>query len=106
MGDGPARSPGPAHYRPSDNEVVAHQKHAVFGTSERRHDSDDVDPDEPPGPGTHKVRKDPKPTDKPSAGLPKGEKGKLTGLGPIGYPSPGEYQPKLPKAGSKTIHVP
>lgn len=85
--------PGPAHYNPEDyNGMRLDGPSIAFTKSLRVHQSDLVDPDEPPGPGAHHVRV-PKSTDRVSAKsgtLSKDAKMKHTaGLGPDG-PGPGE----------------
>jgi len=99
--------PGPGRYDPEIDSVHPHSFHATFGTVERRHVADEVDPDEPPGPGSHNVRKDPKPTDKPSVGLPKDPKLKKTpGMGPVGFPGPGHYPLPTEKGTSAGVSFP
>jgi len=87
-------SPGPARYFP----IRASTAPAVsIGKSIRQHDSELIDADEPPGPGAHNLRKDPKPSDKPSAGLPKDARMRhgMPGMGPPG-PGPGAAFGSLP----------
>merc|ERR1712217_366466 len=104
FGEDGGKSPGPAHYMPSDCGITAHEKAAVFGSCERRHECEDVDPDEPPGPGTHKLKSA---LSTRSPGLPTAAKGKtVVGMGPVGYPSPGDYCVDVPRKAGKTIHLP
>jgi hypothetical protein len=81
--------------------------HATFGNVERRHFTEDVDPDEPPGPGAHKVRRE-FGFDAPNVGLPKSEKLKtVPGMLPPWSPLPGAHSPKLPTKGDgKTMGMP
>jgi len=84
-------SQGPAHYDPQDEICYASSPPITFSRSERQHQSDLIDPDEPPGPGAHTVRREPKVSDKPSAGMPRDMKlKKMSGMGPDG-PGPGHY---------------
>lgn len=64
----------PDAYDPDHSSVHPHSSCAVFGSSSRAHESEGVDPDEPPGPGAHNVRKEYSASDKPSAGLSQGER--------------------------------
>lgn len=100
--------PGPV-YDPTLKGVDPDPRSASWGTAERRHITDLVDPDEPPGPGAHTIRKEYKATDKPSAGLPKDEKQfrKIGGLGPPGIPGPGEYAIPSERLGKPiALHLP
>lgn len=82
---GLGQGPGPVY----DPKLATTSPMISFSKSVRTHQSDLIDPDEPPGPGSHTVRRDPKVSDKPSAGLPKDQKLKhVPGLGPAG-PGPG-----------------
>lgn len=84
--------PGPV-YDPRMESVFPHTAGAVFGTVERRHECDEVDPDEPPGPGSYQLSRQYRASDKPSTGWPKAErKGARAMMGPMGVPGPGEYQ--------------
>jgi len=85
--------PGPGTYDPDHTAVVAESYCATFGRSERVHESDLIDPDEPPGPGAHKVRQDPKASDKPSVGLPLAQRIKQSEKQTpgSGTPGPGMY---------------
>lgn len=94
----PVAVPGPGTYDPDVTSINADTYCATFGRSERVHEADLVDPDEPPGPGTHTVRRDPKAADKPSAGLPRDKRAKVHGLGPD-TPAPGTY--RMPSCLSK-----
>lgn len=77
-------------YSPKADVCFSYAPSVSFTRSCRLHESDLIDPDEPPGPGAHTVRVDPKPSDKPSAGLPKEAKMRtVPGLGPDG-PAPGD----------------
>jgi len=97
--------PGPAGYNPPMDAVTPYIQTAFFGYAERPKPGDGVDPDEPPGPGAHTL-KDTLAT-RPNPGLPKEEKlKKVAGMGPVGFPSPGDYKPVLPKAVSITCHLP
>lgn len=89
----PARSPGPAQYRIKDDVRHRSQPAVSFGKSTRIHECELVDPDEPPGPGAHTVRVDPKVADKPSTGLPKDAKMRETFLqrDTKTWPSPGDW---------------
>jgi len=99
FGDGP----GPGAYRPDVSAVDPHRAGAVFGTVERRHESDDVDPDEPPGPGTHEVRRPPVPNT--GVGMPKADTRKeIVGLGPKGIPGPGHYKAPIPEGKRIALH--
>jgi len=83
-------SPGPAAYNPKADICFEYSPLMSFNKSTRQHFCELIDPDEPPGPGAHTVRRDPKPTDKPSAGMPKDIKmRKVDGMGPEG-PGPGD----------------
>jgi len=102
-GDGP----GPGAYDPSVHGVDPNPYRAVFGTSARRHESEEVDPDEPPGPGAHRVRRDPKASDKPSVGMPRADSRKhVVGMGPQGIPGPGTYQVRLGLGKHMGVHFP
>lgn len=102
-------SPGPAQYSPKDDVRHRNQPPISFGKSTRIHECELVDPDEPPGPGAHTVRKDPKVTDKPSTGLPKDVKMREP-VRLIG-PAPGDCYRELPSSLEKGgrsigIHLP
>lgn len=103
------RSPGPARYEVEDGRIQRQTFHATFGNVERRHFTEDVDPDEPPGPGAHKVRRD-FASDATNVGLPKSEKMKtVPGMLPPWSPLPGAHSPKLPTKGrdsGKTMGMP
>mmetsp|Transcript_68179 Transcript_68179/g.197661 ORF Transcript_68179/g.197661 Transcript_68179/m.197661 type:complete len:515 (+) Transcript_68179:3-1547(+) len=94
-------APGPGAYSPDIRAVDPHSYGAVFGSVERRHESDDVDPDEPPGPGTHEVRRPPV----VGVGLSKADTRKeIVGLGPKGIPGPGQYKVPTPEGKRIGIH--
>lgn len=99
---------GPGEYHLRLQIITAHAPHAVFGSSERPHMGDDVDPDEPPGPGAHRVRRDHKATDKPSTAWPQDEKLKtVAGMGPVGHPPVGRYNPgRILQSKSRSIGLP
>lgn len=100
------RSPGFV-YNPNEEAVLPETFSATFGKSERRHAADEVDPDEPPGPGSHKVRKDATEGDILNPGLPQEEKLKhVHGMGPSYTPSPAAYSPKAPKGKAFTCATP
>eukprot|EP00930_Biecheleria_cincta_P039392 TRINITY_DN27090_c0_g1_i1.p1 TRINITY_DN27090_c0_g1~~TRINITY_DN27090_c0_g1_i1.p1 ORF type:complete len:583 (-),score=71.20 TRINITY_DN27090_c0_g1_i1:113-1861(-) len=100
----------PGHvYDPTLKGVDPEPRSASWGTAERRHISDTVDPDEPPGPGAHTIRREYKATDKPSAGLPRDEKQfrKMGGMGPLGFPGPGDYAIPSDRLGKPVgLHLP
>lgn len=90
LGPTPA-SPGPAQYTIKDSMGSALA--ISFGKSTRVHESDLVDPDEPPGPGAHTVR-EPK---APGLGLSKEERMRHTfGGGSFSGPGPGDCFKQLP----------
>eukprot|EP00440_Ansanella_granifera_P013809 gb/GFBE01015006.1/.p1 GENE.gb/GFBE01015006.1/~~gb/GFBE01015006.1/.p1 ORF type:complete len:574 (+),score=76.34 gb/GFBE01015006.1/:1-1722(+) len=99
-------SPGPV-YDPSLKGVSPDVHGASWGTSERVHFSDVLDPDEPPGPGAHNVRREYRASDKPSTGLPRDEKQfrKMGGMGPLGVPAPDHYGPLPGKRLGKQIPI-
>lgn len=101
----PPDNPGPGNYDPED---VHHRAAcARFGTSERTHEADLIDPDEPPGPGAHDLLRDPRPKECLNPGLPKDAKlKKTTGLGPQGFPGPGQYRCELPTGKAIALHYP
>lgn len=84
--------PGPGTYDPDLTGVVAETYCATFGRAARTHESDMIDPDEPPGPGAHRVRVDPKASDKPSVGMPRAPRMKKTVSSCV--PGPGNYPTK------------
>jgi len=97
------RSPGPAQYYPKTTTIDPEPQHAVFGEGMRVHEADFVDPDEPPGPGSHLL---PSTLARGSVGLPKDVKlRKVPGLGPEG-PGPGQYQPTLGEGKASPISFP
>jgi len=98
--------PGPAQYSPKADVTFEYAPMMSFSRSERQHISELIDPDEPPGPGSHTVRRDPKVTDKPSAGLPKDIKMRhVPCIGPEG-PGPGVLPSFLDKKGrSIGVHL-
>lgn len=100
----------PGHvYDPTLRGIDPDPRSASWGTAERRHISDTVDPDEPPGPGAHTIRREYKATDKPSAGLPRDEKQfrKMGGMGPLGFPGPGDYAIPSDRLGKPVaLHLP
>jgi len=100
-------SPGPAQYSPEDAPTKHKAPSLSFGKSQRTHESELIDPDEPPGPGSHKVRKDPHQWSMPNAGMPKDMKLRyVPGLGP-NTPGPGTYNPEdLTKPQGRTISCP
>lgn len=103
-------SPGPAQYSPKDDVRYCTYPAVSFGKSTRIHECELVDPDEPPGPGAHTVRSDPKVTDKPSTGLPK-EMRNTFGGGSFTGPAPGDCYKELPSSLGKSgrsigIHLP
>lgn len=99
--------PGPGTYSPNPEGVNPHAYHALFGTVERRHAADEVDPDEPPGPGAHKVRKEPQASDKPSVGMPQADTRKrVVGMGPVDVPGPGRYEVKMDPGKKMGVHFP
>mmetsp|Transcript_25359 Transcript_25359/g.45940 ORF Transcript_25359/g.45940 Transcript_25359/m.45940 type:complete len:585 (+) Transcript_25359:74-1828(+) len=107
---GETPSPGPV-YNPTLKGVDPNPRAAPWGsyTSARAHPCDGVDPDDPPGPGTHNIGKVYKATDKPSTGLPRDEKQfrKIGGAGPEGLPSPGDYPLPQPRLGKPiALHLP
>jgi len=99
----PKITPSPDAYGVPNNDLSYNISPPItFMKSERMHPSDLVDPDEPPGPGSHVVRVDPKASDKPSAGLGKEEpRGKVpapfNGPGPGHYPLPSSFDPTTGK---------
>lgn len=101
-----ARSPGHV-YDPYTQQAPRQPPRDTFGSSIRLHVADVVNPDYPPGPGSHQVRKDASAKDTPSAAWPKDQKlKKVSGMGPVGYPSPGDYWPSPPKTRASAIHLP
>jgi len=83
--------PGPGAYDPDMRAVVPESYCTVFGTSERVHPAEGVDPDEPPGPGAHAVSFKLTEESILSAGLsrtdrPFVKKDKISGI-----PGPGHY---------------
>lgn len=99
--------PGPGAYSPTLEGVDPHSYHTIFGTVERRHEADEVDPDEPPGPGAHMVRREPKASDKPSVGMPQADSRKyVVGMGPLGVPGPGHYKIELSEGKRMGVHFP
>eukprot|EP00927_Polykrikos_kofoidii_P006691 TRINITY_DN12704_c0_g1_i1.p1 TRINITY_DN12704_c0_g1~~TRINITY_DN12704_c0_g1_i1.p1 ORF type:complete len:538 (-),score=77.35 TRINITY_DN12704_c0_g1_i1:62-1675(-) len=76
--------PGPGAYDPNVNVVQKDSYCTTFGRAARAHPADDVDADEPPGPGAHDVRAfHSKPQENPSAGWPMEQKLKSPpGMGP------------------------
>jgi len=91
-------SPGPAKYNPKDDVCHRYAPASSFGRSCRVHESDLVDPDEPPGPGAHTVRKDPKVTDKPSVLFSKDKR--MREQKGLVVPGPGIY--KIPSSLEKS----
>eukprot|EP00929_Paragymnodinium_shiwhaense_P000357 TRINITY_DN100602_c0_g1_i1.p1 TRINITY_DN100602_c0_g1~~TRINITY_DN100602_c0_g1_i1.p1 ORF type:complete len:559 (-),score=109.57 TRINITY_DN100602_c0_g1_i1:85-1761(-) len=86
-------NPGPGTYRPDLTSIDPDSFCAFFGESKRGHECDDIDPDEPPGPGSHDVVPAWSPATTRTPGFPKEEKLKKTpGLGPQGLPGPGLYK--------------
>lgn len=59
----PTLGPGPGAYEPQDEGFMPDVHAYSFTKATRVHESDLIDPDEPPGPGAHTVRKDPKLSD-------------------------------------------
>lgn len=107
----PKPGPGPAAYGgdfgPKDDLLVPSPASATFGHSERQHIAETVDPDEPPGPGTHKVRRDWTVPERPGGSLSRAEKCKgFHGMGPAGNPAPGHYKSSSPRGLEMTVHVP
>lgn len=105
----PVRSPGPAQYSVKDDVRYRTYPVSSFGKSTRIHECEMVDPDEPPGPGAHTVRSDPKVTDMPSTGLPQ-EKRMRVPI-PMMAPGPGDCYRELPSSLEKNgrsiaIHLP
>eukprot|EP00933_Yihiella_yeosuensis_P026468 TRINITY_DN20537_c2_g1_i1.p1 TRINITY_DN20537_c2_g1~~TRINITY_DN20537_c2_g1_i1.p1 ORF type:complete len:599 (+),score=110.92 TRINITY_DN20537_c2_g1_i1:73-1869(+) len=120
VGDGPAFSvgsgprsnafkgngtPAPGIYGPDGSPpldgVIPNKRGAVFSYAERAHPCDGVDPDEPPGPGNY-VPKEYKGSHKVymKSGWPKDPKlKKVSGMGPLGIPGPGEYKPENERLG-------
>jgi len=97
-------NPGPAHYS-HDGSLAQRSRRVVFGNSERRHPGDGVDPDEPPGPGAHRLPSER--TGGPSAAWPKDERLKrFPGMGPPGHPPVGHYHPAPPQAHGVTMAGP
>lgn len=68
----------PDAYHPDYKSIHPAVRGAGFGTSLRAHESEAVDPDEPPGPGAHEVRRGYAAEDKPGTGLGRAER-KTTG---------------------------
>lgn len=94
-------APGPGTYEP---KIAGEPKQHVysFGYSTRGHITDEIDPDEPPGPGTHEIKSTLLPGKNCSlgVGLPKDRKlKKMGGMGPDG-PGPGTYKPQVDPMGS------
>jgi len=100
-------TPGPGAHDPRMESVYPDISGGTFGTVERRHESDEVDPDEPPGPGSYPVRKEYRASDKPSAGLGQAARGQAPGMGPVGFPGPGHYPlPQASRGTSSGVHLP
>lgn len=98
--------PGPGQHRVSMRAVYANTHTSSFGSCRRRHVSDAVDPDEPPGPGSHKVRKEPRASDRPAVGMSQAKRDRIPGMGPAGVPGPGSY-PIIWDTGRKSaVHLP
>jgi hypothetical protein len=97
--------PGPGQYNPRDRLSYRIEPSVGFAKSCRLHEVDLVDPDEPPGPGAHQVRKDWKAKGQLFS---KGMKMKhVAGLGPVG-PGPGAAFPGVPstlKKGGRSIGI-
>jgi len=98
-------SPGPAEYSIKDDICYRSMPSLSFSRSTRVHESDLVDPDEPPGPGAHWVRKDPGPLDKPSTAWPKEEDIRKPLAKPTVGPDPGHYKLKSSVALDKPITI-
>lgn len=94
-------SPGPAHYSPLADAELNRGATISFGKSVRQHQCELIDPDEPPGPGSHEVKEKPKPSNNKHAKegnlwLPGEAKlRKVSGLGPEG-PGPGDAYSGIP----------
>jgi len=84
--------PGPGTYAPDFSSAVADSFCASFGVAERSSPGEGVDPDEPPGPGSHQVRQE-MAHSCPNAGMPREQKLKKSpGMGPgAAVPGPGIY---------------
>lgn len=79
-----------------------------FSKTERVHESDLVDPDEPPGPGAHEMQRCPLPKEIVNIGSFKmtDERGKkIPGMGPEG-PGPGHYRPTKEKHPTPLVAFP
>lgn len=100
-----SQAPGPGRYDPRNGVTDPHSFHATFGSVERRHASDEIDPDEPPGPGAHSVRRDLKVSDQPGARFGRDMKLKtFPGMGPVGFPGPGNYTLPNPTGRAAGLH--
>jgi len=104
-GDG--EIPGPGNYNPRHVVTDRESFRATFGGSTRVHESELVDPDEPPGPGAHSVCSQPWTVRKvKNPGLPKETKlKKVPGLGPD-TPGPGTYQDLKSKGRGVSVSLP
>lgn len=107
--------PCPGSYNPNP-ELFREKRTTAFSKSLRTHFSECIDPDDPPGPGAHNIRKEPPLR---STAWPKDEKLKeVPGQGPKDRPGPGAYDvadtktsgwtlaPRLPAPKIKTLPSP
>lgn len=105
----PTPGPGPAYYGgpggPPDDATLKDVHACTFGGSVRLHPASVVDPEEPPGPGAYALGSTLRQQD--FSGWPIEEKlKKMGGMGPVGFPSPGDYQPRFPSGKEITCHLP
>jgi len=104
----PNSVPGPGTYDPKPEDgSYPHAAHTVFGDERRPLMGDDVDPDEPPGPGVYKVREDPLQNGVLTRAWPTDAKLKrIAGMGPLGVPAPDAYDIVRPPGKQIGIHFP